>query len=182
MLLQKIISRFLYKITLRYGSSILLLTIVYAPDAYGHGLFNSEMVKTGGFIIEVETQPEIPTTGTPSKILLRVTDYDSNEITNVIIGMRIYKDDVLLTEVAPTMLKNGHYEMDYTFTIPGNHIVEVDIYKDSEKVITEKFNMSTLYPFGYIFYSMVVIGALFPPSLFAFIYFMKRRKSKQSVV
>ena len=78
--------------------------------------------------------------------------------------------------------QHRHFDKEYTFTDAGIHIVEVDLYTWKGNVITEKFNISTLNPFGYIFYSMVIIGVLFPASLFVFLLFHKKIKGKNFTV
>ena len=98
--------------------------------------------------MQIGTEPEIPAVGKQIKILFRASDRDYNDLIDVKIGMRIYKDDALLEELQPRILSDGHFNKEYTFTDAGIHIVEVDLYTWEGNVITEKFNISTLNPFG----------------------------------
>ncbi len=162
--------------------AIILLLLGLIPFSYGHQLFNSEGRRIAGYIMQVATEPEIPTVGGQSKIMFKITHSDFNEVMDAKIGMRIYKDDVLLKEIHPRILSNGHFEIDYTFTTPGIHIIEIELYTLTGNMITERFNVSSLNPFGYIFYSMVLVGVLFPTSLFGFLCFMERRKKQRFTV
>lgn len=166
------------------GISVFLSLLILNPttSSNGHQLFNSEERRIGGYIMQIGTDPEIPAVGKQIKILFRASDRDYNNLIDVKIGMRIYKDDALLEELQPRILSDGHFDKEYTFTNAGIHIVEVDLYTWDGNVITEKFNISTLNPFGYIFYSMVLIGVLFPASLFVFLLFHKKNKGENFTV
>lgn len=157
-------------------SILSLLVINVIPISFGHQLFNSEESRVAGYIMQIATEPEIPIIGKASHILFRVTDRNYDEVTDAIIGMKIYKDNMLLKEWHPRISSNGHLETDYMFIDPGIYIVEIDLYTSEDNVITESFNISTLNPFGYIFYSLVLIGVIFPASLFGFLLLYRRLK------
>ena len=159
-------------------SILSLLVISIIPLSFGHQLFNSEGRRVAGYIMQIATEPEIPTVEKPTHILFRVTDRNYVEVTDVSIGMRIFKDNILLKEWHPRISSNGHLKTDYMFIDPGIYIVEIDLYTSQDTVITESFNISTLNPFGYMFYSLVLIGVIFPASLFGFLLLYRRLKGK----
>ncbi len=159
-------------------SILSLLVISIIPLSFGHQLFNSEESRVGGYILQIATDPEIPIVGNLNKILFKISDRDYVDVIDARIGMKIYKNDILLKEWHPRILSNGHLEIDYIFIDPGIYIVEIDLYTFEGNVITESFNISTLNPFGYMFYSLVLIGVLFPASLFGFLLLYRRLKGK----
>lgn len=157
----------------------LLIIMALIPTVEAHQLFNSEEQKIGGYKIKITTDPEIPGPGNPSRILLAITDYDSNDLIDVMVGLKLFKNDVLIHQVTPRVYNTGHIEVPFTFPESGIYIAEVEIPDGSGNVISSKFNLSIIQTFGYIFYSMIIIGACFPPTLLGVIFFMKRRKAKQ---
>ena len=150
------------------------------PEVEAHQLFNSEEEKIGGYRIQVATNPEIPGPGSPSRLLVAITDYDGNDLVDVKAGLKIFKNDVLIHEVVPRIYATGHIDLEYTFPESGLYIAEVDIIDPLGKVISSKFNIGIIQTFGYIFYSMVILGTFLSLSLIGGIYFMKRRKAKQA--
>jgi len=134
----------------------LAISPIYAS---AHSLFNSSDEKIGTHRVQIATLPEIPTVDEKSQILFRVLDDDENEVEKFRMGVRIYYNDVLVDTFLVQYHEGGHWETDYVFTHPGIHIFRVDLYDVAENgVLTYTFNVSTLNPFGYIFYYVVIAG------------------------
>jgi hypothetical protein len=159
--------------------TLLTFFTLLIQDAEAHQLFNSEEEKIAGYKIAVSTDPEIPGPGNPSRLLVAITDYDGNDMVDVRAGLKIFKDDIMIHEVIPAIYSTGHIDLKYTFPESGLYIVEVDIIDPIGKEISSKFNIGIIQTFGYIFYSMVILGSFLSISLIVGIYFMKRRKAKQ---
>lgn len=135
------------------------LTISPVYYASAHSLFNSSDEKIGTHRVQIATLPEIPTVNEKSQILFRVLDDNENEVEKFRMGVRIYYNDVLVDTFPVQYHEDGHWETDYVFTHPGIHIFRVDLYDVAENgVLTYTFNVSTLNPFGYIFYYSVIAG------------------------
>ena len=143
---------------------IFLGFLVISPMYYAsaHSLFNSSEEKIGTHRVQIATLPEIPTVSEKSQILFRVLDDNENEVDKFRMGIRIYYNDVLVDTFPVQYHENGHWETDYVFTDPGIHIFRVDLYDiaDNGGVLTYTFNVSTLNPFGYIFYYVVIVGGI----------------------
>ncbi|MGQ0795574.1 MAG: hypothetical protein ACT4N5_05240 [Nitrosopumilaceae archaeon] len=141
---------------------ILLSIVIISPIYYtsAHSLFNSSEEKIGSHRVQIATLPEIPTVNEKSQILFRVLDDNELEVDKFRMGARIYYNDVLVDTFPAQYHDDGHWETDYTFTQPGIHIFRVDLYDIAENggVITYTFNISTLNPFGYIFYYIIIAG------------------------
>ncbi|MFQ5941672.1 MAG: hypothetical protein ACE5KA_08255 [Nitrososphaerales archaeon] len=159
---------------------VLLIATTLIQDAAAHQLFNSEEMKTGGYMIQIATDPEIPGPGNPSHLLVVISDYDGNDLIDVQAGLKIFKDDILIHEVTPRIYRVGHIDIEYAFPESGVYIVEVNVINPFGKVISSKFNIGIIQTFGYIFFTMVVIGATFPPTVIGIILLSKRRKAKQA--
>ena len=127
------------------------------------------------------TLPEFPQIEETSQILLRVTDGDFEEIDRFTMGMRIFYNDEQIDAVSPSSYEGSHYEMDYIFENPGNHIFKIDLYdmEGTEGILTYTFNMSTQSPFGYIFIVSIAVGSGIFAIILGYIYIPKKlRKSR----
>ena len=145
-------------------------------DANAHSLFNSAEQFYGGYRVQVATLPEFPQIGEKSQILFRVGDSDFKEVDRFTMGVRFFYNDQQVDAIKPESHEGGHYEMDYVWERPGNHVVRVDLYdmKGTSEVLTYTFNMSTQSPFGYIFIIAITIGAAMLGIVVAYIYLPKK--------
>ena len=154
----------------------------FIKDVYGHQLFNSSGQKIGNYYVQVATDPEIPTTGENTKIMMRVSSTDGTELSDVPISIEIMRNSQDIDKIPQIVVKNGHHEFDYKFPEPGNYVFYVylqDIYHSGGKTITYIFNISTLNPFGYIFYSLISFAVVTPIVVIAIIFFTNRRRNKK---
>ena len=153
-------------------------------DAFAHQLFNSSGQKIGNYYVQVATDPEIPTTGENTKIMMRISSVDGTELSDVPISISISRNGQEIEKIPQIIVTEGHHELDYKFLEPGNYVFYVylqDIYFSGE-TITYIFNISTLNPFGYIFYSLITFAVVTPLVVIAIIYITnKRRSSKQKI-
>ena len=144
-------------------------------DAYAHSMFNSAEEFLGGYRAQVATLPEFPQIGEKSQILFRIGDSDFNEVDKFTMGIRFFYNDQQVDAINPESHKGGHYEVDYVWKKPGNHVVKVDLYDMDGKpgILTYTFNMSTQSPFGYIFIIAITVGAITLGIVVAYIYLPK---------
>jgi hypothetical protein len=156
--------------------TLLLVVILSLSNySYAHQLFNSSEYRIAGYIIQIATQPEMPAVDTVAKILIRVADSNGNDMRDVNVGVKLYKNDVLYYTHPITLLKNGHLEIDYIFKEPGIYIVEVSLYEHDGNVVTANFNIGIVKEFAYIFGSMIILGVAMPAVIVAGIILYKRR-------
>lgn len=163
---------------LRSISIMFVLVFSMVPlfsDAYAHSMFNSAEEFLGGYRVQVATLPEFPQIGEKSQILFRVGDSDFNEVDHFTMGIRFFYNDQQVDAINPESHKGGHYEADYVWKTPGNHVVKVDLYDMGGKpgILTYTFNMSTQSPFGYIFIIAITVGAITLGIVVAYIYLPK---------
>lgn len=159
----------------------LLLVLVPAPHwAYGHSMFNSAEKFHGGYRVQVATAPEFPQLDEPSQFLLRVTDEDYEEVDRFTMGIKFFYNDQQIDAIPPKSHSGGHWDFDYIWTNPGNHIVEIILYDmpGSLEPLSYKFNMGTQSPFGYIFIIAITIGALCFAGVMGYIYLPRLKKSR----
>ncbi len=154
---------------------LVISSLQFSNYAYAHQLFNSSEYRIAGYLIQISTQPEMPAVDTVAKILIRVADRDGNDMKDVNVGVKLYKNGVLYYTHPITVLNDGHLEIDYIFKEPGIYITEVDVYEHDGNVITANFNIGIAKEFAYIFESMVILGVTMPAALVAGIMLYKRR-------
>jgi len=165
-------------ITIRSVIFMLIVISTMIPlfsNAHAHSMFNSAEEFMGGYRVQVATLPEFPQIGEKSQILFRIGDSQFNEVDQFTMGIRFFYNDQQIDAINPELHKGGHYELDYVWEKPGNHIVKVDLYDMGGKpgILTYTFNMSTQSPFGYIFIIAITIGAISLGVVVAYIYLPK---------
>ena len=162
---------------------MIFLVLMIAPlisEGHAHSMFNSAEQFLGGYRVQVATLPEFPQIGEPSQILFRVTDDNYEEVDRFTMGVRFFYNDQQIDAISPQSHESGHYEVDYVWETPGNHIVRVDLYDmgSNSGILTYTFNMSTQSPFGYIFIIAITIGAISLGVVVVYIYLPKKLRFK----
>lgn len=156
---------------------------IITHDVFAHQLFNSSGEKIGNYYVQVATDPEIPTTGQNTNIMMRISTVDGTELSDVPISISITKNGQEIKKIPQIVVTQGHHEFVYKFLEPGNYVFYValnDIYFTG-KTITYIFNISTLNPFGYIFYSLITFAVVTPLVVIAIIYITNKRKRKKQI-
>lgn len=154
------------------------ISVFCVQSAAGHALFNSAESTIGDNRVQIATDPEIPQVNEKTKILLRVTDLNLNEVPRFTVGIRIFYDGVQVDGIPPQSIEGGHWSYDYVFDRPGNHIFRVDLYDQQGRIITHTFNVSTQSPFGYIFIYVIVSGAIGLAIVMGYIYLPRLRRTR----
>ncbi len=159
---------------------LLLSSIPVLDDAFAHSMFNSSEKFEAGYRVQVATAPEFPQIGEPSQFLVRVTNSDYEDVDRFTMGIRVFFNDQQVDTIPPKSIEGSHWDFDYVWRNPGNHIVKIDLYDIGENrgITTYTFNMGTQSPFGYIFFTAIAIGALFLAVVVGYIYLPKLFKSK----
>ena len=152
---------------------LLFSSISIFDDAYGHSMFNSAEKFEAGYRVQVATAPEFPQIGEPSQFRVKVTEgFDYEEVDRFTMGIRIFFNNQQVDTIPPTSIQGPHWDFDYVWRTQGNHIVLIDLYDmgENRETITYTFNMGTQSPFGYIFFSAIIVGALSLTGVVLYIY------------
>ena len=154
---------------------------VFIKDIYAHQLFNSSGEKIGKYYVQVATDPEIPTTGQHTTIMMRISSTDGTELSDVPVFIEITRNGEEIDKIPQIIVTNGHHEFDYKFLEPGNYVFFVyvqDLYFTGN-TIKFTFNISTLNPFGYIFFSLISFAVTAPFVVIGIIFITNRRRNKK---
>ena len=156
---------------------------IIVQDVFAHQLFNSSGEKIGNYYVPSSHDPEIPTTGQNVKIMLRISSNDGTELSDVPISISITKNGQEIDKIPQIVVTGGHYELNYKFLEQGNYVFYIDVNDIyfTGKTITYIFNISTLSPFGYIFYSLITFAVVTPLVVITVIYITNKRRSKKQL-
>ena len=152
---------------------LLFSSITIFDDAYGHSMFNSAEKFEAGYRVQVATAPEFPQIDEPSQFRVKVTEgFDYEEVDGFTMGVRIFFNDQQVDTIPPTSIEGSHWDFDYVWRTQGNHIVLIDLYDmgENQGVKTYTFNMGTQNPFGLVFFSAIIVGALSLTGVVGYIY------------
>jgi hypothetical protein len=181
------LSRVFFQITFSFilGNFLIasLSSQIIIQDIFAHQLFNSSGEKIGNYYVQVATDPEIPTTGENTNIMMRISSIDGTELSDVPISISITRNGQEIKKIPQIIVTEGHHEFVYKFLEPGNYVFYVDLNDIyfTGKTITYIFNISTLNPFGYIFYSLITFAVVTPLVVISIIYVTNKRKSKKKI-
>jgi len=153
---------------------VLLLSILIVDDAFAHSMFNSAEKFEAGYRVQVATTPEFPQIGEPSQFKVKVTKgFDYEDVERFTMGIRIFFNDQQVDTIPIESVEGSHWDFDYVWRNPGNHIVKIDLYDigKNQETHTYTFNMGTQSPFGIIFILSITIGALCLAAVVGYIYY-----------
>jgi len=152
---------------------LLFSSIPIFDDAYAHSMFNSAEKFESGYRVQVATAPEFPQIDEPSQFRVKVTEgFDYEEVDRFTMGIRVFFNDQQIDAIPPKSIEGAHWDFDYVWRNQGNHIVKIDLYgmEEREDILTFTFNMGTQNPFGTIFFSAIVVGALVFTGVISYVY------------
>ena len=115
--------------------------------------------------------------------MLRISSNDGTELSDVPISISITKNGQEIDKIPQIVVTGGHYELNYKFLEQGNYVFYIDVNDIyfTGKTITYIFNISTLSPFGYIFYSLITFAVVTPLVVITVIYITNKRRSKKQL-
>lgn len=158
------------------------------PDA-----LNSDSEVIGNYEVIVTADPIIPAIEQVTHMQFKVFNYNQGPygdnklnyaemgVNHFTMGVRIYRNNVLVHEFLPQYHDGSSWSTDYTFTQSGNHVLKVDLYNfDKDKnVVTYIFNVPVSTKFGPIFQYILIAAVIAFAIILIWIRFDVRRKKTQ---
>ena len=143
----------------------------------------------GNYVVDLLVNPSKPMIGKDTSFLFRLTSKAGDELIELPVSFSIFKDGkpVFSNPNNFTLVRQGHYDFNYTFNEPGKHILFVDI-KDifyTLNILNSEFEVNVQVPIAKRIYDLIqafvlnyyyiyiILGALIGIS---FIVNSKRRK------
>ena len=96
-----------------------------AGQAFADPLKNAYKQRIGNYDFEMTTEPKNPTTGAPTKILLRIAGVNGDDLVDVPIRITLAKlgsTHQVLEKTNPIDVPYGPYTYEYTFSEPCRYV------------------------------------------------------------
>ena len=162
------------------------LIINPSHQVYADSLKSALKQRIGNYEVEMVTDPKSPVIGQNNRILLRFGSINGDDLIDVPIVIRIFKDNIELEKTRQILVPYGHYNYNYVFPESGRYIVFVDVndVAYSNQILNfiyfidvpGSWNNSSL-PLAII---TVVVIAIVITTLVSLIFF-QRKKKQQSI-
>jgi hypothetical protein len=167
---------------------IITAAIIINPlyQVYADSLKNALKQRIGNYEVEMITDPKSPLIGQNNRILLRFGSVNGDDLIDVPIVIRIFKDNIELEKTDQILVPYGHYNYDYVFPESGRYILYVDVndVAYSNQILNfiyfidvpESWNNSSL-PLSIL---TIVVIAIVVTTIVSVIFF-QRKKKQQSI-
>jgi hypothetical protein len=162
------------------------LIINPSHQVYADSLKSALKQRIGNYEVEMVTDPKSPVIGQNNRILLRFGSINGDDLIDVPIVIRIFKDNIELEKTRQILVPYGHYNYNYVFPESGRYIVFVDVndVAYSNQILNfiyfidvpESWNNSSL-PLAII---TVVVIAIVITTIVSLIFFQSKNK-RQSI-
>ena len=162
------------------------LIINPSHQVYADSLKSALKQRIGNYEVEMVTDPKSPVIGQNNRILLRFGSINGDDLIDVPIVIRIFKNNIELEKTHQILVPYGHYNYNYVFPESGRYIVFVDVndVAYSNQILNfiyfidvpESWNNSSL-PLAII---TVVVIAIVITTIVSLIFF-QRKKKQQSI-
>jgi hypothetical protein len=166
-------------IVIAIGISLLLPWPSFTQQlSYADSLKNSILQRIGNYNMEMKTDPVNPIAGQNTKILLRTSSVDGEELVDLPIIIRIFKDGIELEKTHPILIPYGHNTYSYIFSEAGLYTLDIviDDYTYSGQDITFTFPISVSSFSAANFGTYIIIIAVIMIVLIVALIFLKRRR------
>jgi hypothetical protein len=162
------------------------LIINPSHQVYADSLKSALKQRIGNYEVEMVTDPKSPVIGQNNRILLRFGSINGDDLIDVPIVIRIFKDNIELEKTRQILVPYGHYNYNYVFPESGRYIVFVDVndVAYSNQILNfiyfidvpESWNNSSL-PLAII---TILVIAIVITTIVSLIFF-QRKKKQQSI-
>jgi hypothetical protein len=161
---------------------LLIIGSLSTQQAVADPLKNSILQRIGNYNIEMKTDPKIPVAGQNTKILLRISSVNGDELVDVPVVITLFKEGVTLEKTHPIFVPYGHFTHEYVFSKAGVYGLNVDINDTgySGQNIAFMFPINVLDSFALFFSASLLlpIGSAVISVIIACTIFLYKRKRK----
>lgn len=162
------------KIWLLFFSSFffLFMVIYFSPLddeqlTFAHSFFGgndaslngTQTQSIGNYMVDLLVNPSKPTIGKDTSFLFRLTSKAGDELIELPVSFSIFKDGkpIFSNPNNFTLVRQGHYDFNYTFSEPGRYILFVDI-KDifyTLNILNSEFEVNVQVPIAERIYDLI---------------------------
>jgi hypothetical protein len=158
---------------------LVILLLATGANAFADPLKNAYRQRIGNYDVEMTTEPKSPMVGSSTSILIRMAGVNGDDLVDVPIMMRLFKDDAELQRTNPIIVPYGHYTHEYTFVQPGKYVLYVDLndYSYSGETLTFTFFVNVAGPLDYLYIAAPSAAAV-AAGIAGTLIFLKRKKKQ----
>lgn len=141
--------------------ALALITLAGA-QAFADPLQGASKQRIGNYDFEMTTEPKSPAPGDPTTIMLRFAGVNGDDLVDVPITLRLFKDGVEIYRPNPIVVPYGHHNLQYTFQDAGRYVLYVDLndYAYSGETLTFTFLINVSGPADFISGILPVAGGV----------------------
>jgi hypothetical protein len=165
------------------GSDLLLalalaLIAFAGAQAFADPLQGASKQRIGNYDFEMTTDPKSPVPGDPTMIMLRFAGVNGDELVDVPITLRLFKDGAEVYRPNPIVVPYGHHNLEYTFKDPGRYVLYVDLndYAYSGETLTFTFLINVSGPAETITGILPIAGGVAAAVVGALVVIKKKNK------
>ena len=158
-------------------ASALLLS---GAQAFADPLDDAYRQRIGNYDVEMTTEPKSPVAGGAANVLVRIAGVNGDDLIDVPIMLRLFKDGSEIHRTNPIIVPYGHHVQEYTFSEQGRYVMYVDLndYSYSGQTLTFTFFVNVAGPFDFM-YIAAPSAAAAAVGVAGMLFFVKKRKKNQ---
>ena len=165
------------------GSDLLLalalaLIALAGAQAFADPLQGASKQRIGNYDFEMTTEPKNPVPGDPTSIMLRFAGVNGDDLVDVPITIRLFKDGAEIYRPNPIVVPYGHHNLEYTFKDAGRYVLYVDLndYAYSGETLTFTFLINVSGPAGTVAGILPIAGGVAAAAVGAVVVIKKKNK------
>ena len=157
--------------------SLVLITLLGA-QAFADPLKGASKQRIGNYDFEMTTEPKNPAAGDPATIMLRFAGVNGDDLVDVPITLRLFKDGTEIYRSNPIVVPYGHHSFEYNFREPGRYALYVDLtdYAYSGETLTFTFLINAAGPVDMISGMLPIAGGIAAAAVGALVVIKKKSK------
>ena len=157
--------------------SLALVTLVGA-QAFADPLHGASKQRIGNYDFEMTTEPKNPEAGDPTTVMLRFAGVNGDDLVDVPIALRLFKDGTEIYRSNPIVVPYGHHSFEYSFREPGKYALYVDLtdYAYSGETLTFTFLINASGPIDMISGMLPIAGGIAAAAVGALVVIKKKSK------
>ena len=157
--------------------SLALVTLVGA-QAFADPLHGASKQRIGNYDFEMTTEPKNPEAGDPTTVMLRFAGVNGDDLVDVPIALRLFKDGTEIYRSNPIVVPYGHHSFEYSFREPGRYALYVDLtdYAYSGETLTFTFLINASGPIDMISGMLPIAGGIAAAAVGALVVIKKKKK------
>lgn len=169
------------------GLLLLSSSLLFSQQVHADPLPNSIRQVIGNYNMEMKTDPKIPVAGQATKISLRISSVNGDDLVDLPIVISISKEGVELGKTHPIFVPYGHYTYEYTFSQTGVYALNIDVndtnYSGQNLAFTFPINVAYSfagYPISSLLLPVAAAGISIPTVVTGVIFLKRRRRRKNN--